>query len=277
MNLTSLEEVIKFLKDNNLYAKKGLGQNFLIDKEILNEIIIASNINNKDTVLEIGPGLGTLTEKLSKQTDKVISLEIDDKLIPILSKRLKHLNNITLIHTDALSYVPKLKEYKIVANIPYYISSPLLNHYLQTENQPSSITLLVQKELAEKMCDKSKLSILSLQVQLFGYPKLIKKVNTESFYPAPKVDSAIVHIKTYKKDDPSYIPIEICKKILKLAKPTFTHKRKMLINTLKKQLQFGETLLINIFQKLNIDQKIRPERLTIQNWIDLLSNLSIQP
>lgn len=277
MNLASLEEVVKFLKDNNLYAKKGLGQNFLIDKEVLNEIIITSNIKNNDTILEIGPGLGTLTEELSKRANKLISIEIDDKLIPILTNRLKHLNNFKLIHTDALSYVPEVKEYKIVANIPYYISSPLLNHYLQTENQPSSITLLVQKELAEKMCDKAKLSILSLQVQLFGYPELIRTVFSESFYPAPKVDSAIVNINTYKKDNPNYIPIETCMKILKLAKPTFTHKRKMLINTLKKQLKFDETLLLNVFKKLDIDLKTRPERLTIQNWIDLESNLSIQP
>ena len=242
--------------------KKNLGQNFLIDENVLQKIIEAAEIKKSDRIIEIGPGLGTLTEELLKHAKTIISIEIDEKLVPILIENLKDTlsklngSTLTILNQDALKYEPPNKPYKLVANIPYYITSPLITHFLKSTNPPKTLTLLTQKEVAEKICEKETYSsILSLQIALYGQATLIQKVSKDCFLPAPKVDSAIIHIK------PRKTPTKNAEKIIKTAKKAFSQKRKKLSNTLPE--------LKDKLEKLNLAEK-RPQHLTIADWQSLV-------
>lgn len=236
-------------------AKKSLGQNFLISEKALNKIIEAADIQPNEQILEIGPGLGTLTRRLAEKTTNLTAIELDDSLIPLLTETLpKH---VQIIHKDALRYEPPENSYKLIANIPYYITSPIINHFLQRPNPPKSLTLLVQKEVAEKICQLDPdMSVLSLQVALFGTAKIITKVENTAFYPAPKVDSAVIQIEVTNP-----YPLQTALAILNLAKKAFTSKRKKLSNTLKSHRE--------ILEKLGLGDK-RPEHLSIGDWEKIL-------
>lgn len=262
MDLTNLSTIKSILIRHDLWAKKRFGQNFLINKEVLDRIVETGEIASSDHVIEIGPGLGVLTQELSKAAKKVTSIELDRTLLQALNETLKEFTNIKILNEDALKFIPPKSKYKIIANIPYNITSPLINHFLQAEFKPTTITLLVQKEVAEKICQNG--TILSLQVALFGVPKLIKKVDRSSFYPSPNVDSAILHIKVYQKSDENFISLIEALKILSLAKRAFSQRRKKLSNTLG---QYKE-ILIN----LGIQDK-RPEALSIKEWQELADEI----
>ena len=254
-------------------AKKHLGQNFLKNQGIIDKIIETANLKKTDTVLEIGPGLGILTTSLAKHTKKVIAIELDHSLIPILKENLKKsldekdLNKVEIINADALLYSPEheletpTSNYKIVANIPYYITSPLITHFLNLKNPPKTITLLVQKEVAEKICartpshPKQKHSILSLLTQLYAKPTFAFVVGKGNFTPEPKVDSAVIHLSFLSAKEKPKEP----QKILSLAKRAFSGKRKKLSNTLRG---------INLPDDL---KDLRPEDLSIKDWEKLTS------
>mgnify|MGYP001575290029 CR=1 FL=1 len=249
----------KILQRHNLKPKKHLGQNFLVNEDILKKIIETADIKSTDTIVEVGPGLGVLTESLSQIAQKVISIEIDKNLIPILRAKFSNIKNVEVVEEDALKFEPPDTQYNLVANIPYYITSPLLNHFLQSKNKPETITLLVQHEVAKKICEiEPDMSILALQVALFGKAKYIHKVLPGNFYPAPKVNSAIIHVQLYKPNDPQFIEQELAEKILKLAKRAFSQKRKKLSNTLR---DLKDQLL-----KAGIDPNRRPQTLSIEEW-----------
>lgn len=240
-------------------AKKHLGQNFLINNDTLDTIIQSADIEPQDTVIEVGPGKGILTAALLKKAAKVISIEKDEDLISHLQQTFKNNDNFELINADVLETIVPTEAYKVVANIPYYITSPILRHFLQSKNPPQSLTLLVQLEVAEKICAKQgDHSILSLQVQLYGTPTIIAKVPPSHFAPSPKVNSAILHITTFEKT-PYADPL----KILKLAKLGFSQKRKKLRNTLAKSLQLD---VEKIEQKTGISFNLRPETLSLDDW-----------
>lgn len=256
------KEIIDFLKSKNLFAKKSLGQNFLVNEQILEKILETAKLNQEDQTIEVGPGLGVLTQALCLKTKKVIAIELDTNLTNYLKTTLDQFKNLEIINQDALKYLPKLKPYKVVANIPYYITSPLINHFLQSENQPKSITLLVQKEVAQKSCTiNPDMSILSLQIALFAKAKYIQAVSKENFFPVPKVDSAILHIELYSKTDPNYLDQKTALKILNLAKRAFSQGRKKLSNTLPELKEKLKTL--------NLNEK-RPEHLSITDWKKIL-------
>lgn len=262
MKLTDKDYILALLKKHNKYTTKLLGQNFLLDNSALETIIETAKISNKDLIVEIGPGLGVLTKELATNAKKIISIELDQSLLPILEETIGHFKKIEIINQDALTFIPPKEKYKVVANIPYNITSPLLNHFLQAANPPESMTLLVQKEVAEKICTlKNNTSILSLQVSLFGTPSYIKTIPGNSFFPAPKVDSAIIHIQLLPKTSPNYIPTEEAKQILKLAKRAFSQKRKKLSNSLPE--------MKDSLEQLELKDK-RPEHLTIKDWQALL-------
>lgn len=253
MTLTDPKDVTALLKKHNLFTKKFLGQNFLVDNEALESIVKAANISSEEEIIEIGPGLGVLTQQLAKRAKKVTSIELDKSLFPVLEETLAEFNNTEVIHQDALRFTPPSTPYKVVANIPYNITSPLINHFLQAENKPTSITFLVQKEVAEKVCKKEPdHTVLSLQVYLFGTPKIIANVKAESFLPPPKVDSAILHIDLENK-----MPTEEALQILNLAKRAFRQRRKKLSNTLP---EYKEQL-----SKLELLSQ-RPQHLSIDQW-----------
>lgn len=258
-------------------AKKSLGQNFLKSKAVANDLVRASNITEEDIVIEVGPGKGMLTTELLKKAGVVIAVEKDDSLIPYLKERFKsEIKNKKLIleHGDILNfdtkkYNLKNNSYKIAANIPYYITGEILRLFLENKNKPSSITLLVQKEVAERIIERDrKGSILSNSVKIFGIPKYIKKVPAKLFNPVPKVDSAIITIEGIKSPFKNVTESEFFFKILKSG---FAHKRKFLSANLKKH--FSKEITDKAFKVCGLDEKIRAEKLSIENWKCLVDNL----
>jgi 16S rRNA (adenine1518-N6/adenine1519-N6)-dimethyltransferase len=263
MELYNLADIKTILERHGLWAKKHFGQNFLISKDVLMKIVETANLQPSDQVIEIGPGLGVLTNELAKIVTRVTSLELDPNLLPVLKETLAEHKNVQVLHQDALHFTPCFKKYKVVANIPYNITSPLINLFLQADNKPESITILVQKEVAEKICMiDPDMTVLSLQVALFGQAKLIRKVESTCFYPAPKVDSAILHISIYQPNDPNFVETKKALEVLKLAKKAFLQRRKMLSNTLS---EYKDAMT-----KAGIASNRRPETLSIKEWISLI-------
>jgi len=264
LDLTHLPTIKLLLEKHNLWAKKRFGQNFLVNRDILETIVKTADLSLADQVIEIGPGLGVLTTELAQKAKTVTSLELDTTLLPVLKETLAPYKNVQILNQDALKFSPAFKEYKVVANIPYNITSPLINLFLQADNKPSTMTILVQKEVAEKICTLNpNMTVLSLQVALFGRAKIIKKVGAGCFFPAPKVDSAILHIDLYKPTDTNFVSTSTALKALNLAKKAFSNRRKMLSNTLadhkEKMLACG------------IAPNRRPETLSVSEWLKLIT------
>jgi 16S rRNA (adenine1518-N6/adenine1519-N6)-dimethyltransferase len=256
-------------------AKKYLGQNFLKPGKYINSVVSSANISEAGIVLEIGPGKGALTELLLEKAKTVIAVEKDADLIPVLSEKFKlEIENkkLSLLEDDILSFdLNKLpKNYKLVANIPFYITGAILEKFLESDNQPSILSLIVQKEVAERIVVRDgKQSILSVSVNVFGAPKMISKIPKRYFSPEPKVDSAILLIENIKnpfknKEELSFF--------FKIVKTGFSQKRKTLINNLQ-NLGLDKSLLVDSFKKLNLSENIRAEKLSIDNWFNLLNLL----
>ncbi|MHB1330643.1 MAG: 16S rRNA (adenine(1518)-N(6)/adenine(1519)-N(6))-dimethyltransferase RsmA [Minisyncoccota bacterium] len=247
-----------------MYAKKSLGQNFLKSERALNSIIEAGDIKKTDTVLEIGPGKGVLTERLLKKAGKVIAVEKDDELYEELANKYKD-QKLELIHEDILKLEAPRESYKLIANIPYNITGAIFKKFLGGEHQPTRVVLLVQKEVAERIVARDgKESILSISVKVYGDPKYIERVLAGSFSPAPKVDSAIISIENISKEFFKGFSEEA---FFKLLKTGFASKRKKLssnIGTL-----YPKEAVLAAFKALNLDGNIRAEDLKLQNWHDL--------
>jgi 16S rRNA (adenine1518-N6/adenine1519-N6)-dimethyltransferase len=259
--------------DTQIKAKKHLGQHFLTSQKALKTIVDSADLSRDDLVLEIGPGKGVLTEKLLEKSP-VLAIEKDPEMIFILKekfeKEIKE-KKLTLLEGDILRIdlggILNKKSYKVVANIPYYITGEILRLFLETKNKPGKMILLVQKEVANRMVKKDgKNSILSLSVEFFGKARYIETIKAGSFNPAPKVDSAIIEINIEKRKDGGV------KDFFKMIKAGFAHKRKKLIKNLesvnnKKDLE-------NIFKKLDLDINTRAENLKIETWLELVENLN---
>jgi 16S rRNA (adenine1518-N6/adenine1519-N6)-dimethyltransferase len=191
------------LKQYNLRPNKSLGQNFLVNPAILTKIADAAKLTPDDTVLEIGAGFGTLTEQLAGQAGRVVAVEIDGKLLPILKNALTGLKNVTVTHGDILTLDPghlikPATKYKVVANLPYYITSAVIRHLLEAAVPPQRMVITVQREVAERIIAKpGKMSLLAVSVQFYGQPQILFRIRPGSFYPAPDVESAVVQIDVY--------------------------------------------------------------------------------
>lgn len=253
------------LKKYNLEPKKGLGQNFLADENVLQKIVQTSDLKASDCIVEVGPGLGILTKELASKAKKVVSIELDKSLITLLNNEIATFENIELINMDALDYDPPKENYKLIANIPYYITSPLISHFLTNKNKPDKIVLLTQKEVAEKICAKAKkLNVLAIHVQIFGTPKIISKISAQSFYPAPKVDSAILSVDIHKEP---LIESEKIQSFLKIVHAGFSHKRKTILNALTRKLADLTKEEIEIkLNKCNVSPNARAQHLSIEDW-----------
>jgi 16S rRNA (adenine1518-N6/adenine1519-N6)-dimethyltransferase len=262
---------------NHISAKKSLGQNFLKSKTALLAMIKAGEINSNDRVLEIGPGQGALTEKILETGAKVIAVEKDDRLIDLLNEKFaSEIKNsqFSLIHGDILELnLEKLGfktvDYKLIANIPYYITGLIFRKFLSGSIQPKKLVIMVQKEIADRIIARDlKESLLSLSVKAYGTAKKVMKVEKENFSPAPKVDSAILLVDNISKDFFKEISEE---KFFEVIKTGFAHKRKMLIANLKEK--FGKNDLQKIFQELKIPEKARSEDLKLEDWKELIKKL----
>ena len=259
----------RLLASHDLHAKKGLGQNFLIDGNILKKIAAAAELTPSDTVIEVGPGLGVLTETLAAQAGKVIAIELDNNLAEILKTHFSVSNKVTVINEDILKINPadilgEQTEYKVVANLPYYITSAVIRHFLEAPVKPDTMVLMVQKEVAKQItAQPGEMSLLSVSVQLYGKPTLMGTVGAGCFYPAPKVDSAILKIDVYPKP---IVTTEDITGFFDIVRAGFSANRKQLPNSLSNGLKVPKTDVIPLLEQAGIDPKRRAETLTIDEW-----------
>ena len=271
MNLTSPKTIKELLAKHQAKPSKFMGQNFLIDNLVLDKIVKAGEVNLTDTILEIGPGLGTLTQVLTKHAKKVIAIEKDHTMIKILQQTINSFKNTEIIQADILqttNYSLPTTHYKLIANLPYYITSPIIRMFLEAKNQPECLVLMVQKEVAQRICaTPPNMSILAVSVQFYGTAKIIATVSKSRFWPAPKVDSAIIKITPFKNS-----PKVNAQDFFAVVKAGFSHPRKQLGNNLstalkKDRQKINDWLLIN-----NLNPTQRAETLTIQDWVNLVNS-----
>ena len=256
------------LRRYHLHAHKGLGQNFLQDPMALEAIIAAAEIQPTDTVLEIGPGLGSLTRYLAVSARGVIAVELDEKLMPPLKTVLSPYQNVQVIHGDILKISPQDliadNDYLVVANIPYYITSAVIRHLLESESKPRRIVLTIQKEVAGRICARpGDMSLLALSVQVYGRPRVAAYIPAEAFFPAPKVDSAVLVVDIYPAP---VIRPELLNVFFKLVKAGFSQKRKTLRNSLSAGLHISPTQASELLTRIEIDPQRRAETLSIDEW-----------
>lgn len=269
------------LKTKNIKPNKLLGQHFLIDDAVLKEIVTSARVGKEDVVLEAGPGLGILTRALAKKAKHVIAVEKDSLLAGALQKQLaeEKIKNVTLLTKDILYFNPKeyglqKGHYKIVANLPYYLSGRFLKKFLTDQERPKEMILLLQKEVAERIVARPPhMSLLSLSVQIYAKPKIACEVSKNSFYPKPKIDSTLIKISEIS--DAFFEKNKLDERAFwKLAKAGFSQKRKTLTNNLSGQLNIPKPKLEEILKRININPKGRAETLFPEEWIKLLHRIT---
>ncbi len=278
--LYSPKYVKEILSRYGFEFSKSLGQNFLIDGNIVRKIVEKANVTKEDYVLEIGPGIGTLTEELALNAKKVVAIELDKDLLPILDETLGKYENIEIIHGDVLKVdLEKIieekldnKPVKVVANLPYYVTTPIITKLLESNLNLDSIIVMVQKEVAERMEAKpggKDYGSLSVFVNFFSIPEIIIKVPKTVFMPQPKIDSAVIKLNI-KKDLP-----DIDKdKFFKIVKAAFSKRRKTLLNALSTYgFNIDKGTIKETLEKLNIKPEIRAENLSVEDFIKISKSL----
>ena len=259
-------------------AKKKYGQNFLEDSELSEKIIEISGVSKDIEVIEIGPGLGFLTEKLIEKSKYLTAFEIDDDLIPVLNKKFQGRDNFSLIHedfmtTDLGTFLEGKKNIKVVANIPYYITSPIINKLIEYRKNISEIYLMVQKEVAERIASEAgsrNMSLLTHAVQFYADAEYLFTVPKEKFTPVPKVDSAFLKIKMF--DDERYEKQISEEEYFKYLKAAFSNKRKSIANNLSGE-GYSKEVTGDILEKLGKTRLARTEEFSVQEFINLIEEL----
>jgi 16S rRNA (adenine1518-N6/adenine1519-N6)-dimethyltransferase len=256
------------LKRFNLRADKSLGQNFLQDHAVLENIVRVAEIHADDSILEIGPGLGSLTRYLAVSAREVVAVELDADLLPPLKATLAPYKNVRVTHGDilkiAISEIIHTPDYLVVANIPYNITSAILRRLLESEIKPRRMVLTIQKEVAERICaEAGDLSLLALSVQVYGKPVIAGRIPAGAFHPVPKVDSAILRIDIYKEP---LIPRELLNAFFKFIKAGFSQKRKTLRNALAAGLHIPTAKAEAALAAAGINYMRRAETLSIEEW-----------
>lgn len=258
-----------------IIPRKSLGQHFLTNRLITARIVDVAQLKPGDCVVEVGPGLGILTEELAGKLSassggKIIAIELDDNLLPLLRERFAAMPQVSFIHADVLEITPGALTgggpYKVVANLPYYITSAVLRHFLEADVKPASLTVMVQREVAERMAAKPPdMSLLAVGVQLYGKPKVLFRVPPGAFNPPPKVESAVVQIEVYSPAERPVVPLSD-KDFFKVAQAGFSQKRKQVANTLSSGLHLGKADVIAGLKAAGIEPTRRAETLTIAEW-----------
>ena len=278
MDLTNTQNLKFLLSKHRIRPNKRLGQNFLIDKNTLEKLVSAADINRGDTVLEIGAGIGTITADLAKLAKKVIAVEKDLSLVPILKDTTKGFKNIEIVIGDALK-IEKMKidwklkvgNWKLIGNIPYYLTAPLIRKFLEIGTPPKSMTLMVQKEMAQRICaTPPDMSILAVSVQVYAKPEITSYVPRSSFWPQPEVDSAILRIVPLINANKKLTNADL---FFRIVKSGFSSPRKQLINNLSNGLGISREQAEQWLLGAMIAPERRAETLTVEEWL-LLAKLS---
>ena len=301
-----LSETKRILKEHGLRPVHYRGQNFLISKKVFKKIIKTAQLTKDDIVLEVGPGLGFLTKELARRVKKVIAVEIDKNLVQILKEELKDYKNVIIINKNILKIspdefkaeidkvpnpqfpipnskyqiypqsqipdsrfpIPNYKNYKIVANLPYHITSRFLRQFLEGDIKPEELVLMVQKEVAERITARpGKMSLLAVSCQFYADCQIVGLVGRKNFWPSPRVDSAIIKLKVkrekYKVDE---------EKFFKIVRAGFRQKRKKLVTNLTKELSIDKKKILALFQKLGIPEDARAQDLSVEEWVSLVAS-----
>jgi len=264
-----LSQTRKELRRLDLHAKKGLGQHFLVDEQVLKSLISAAELTSNDTVVEVGPGLGILTRELAKKAGRVIAIEVDSRMASVLKETLALLPHVDIINADVLesdhgALLAKETPYKVVANLPYYIASAVLRHFLEAQVKPLLMVVTIQKEVAQAIVARpGKMSLLSVSVQFYGYPTIVDYVPARSFYPPPKVGSAIVRIAPYAQP---HVAVEDEAMFFKVVRGGFSAPRKQLHNSLAQGLKISTAETAALLREARISQKRRAETLSLEEW-----------
>lgn len=275
--MSVLKETKFIMEKYNIKADKSLGQNFLIDDEAVTGIIEAASISKDDLVIEIGPGLGTLTKELLARAGKVICIELDKRMIEILKDRFAMYENFKIINDDVLKVnlhelieKEKLVNTKIVANLPYYITTPIIMKLLEERLDIETITVMIQKEVADRLVTKpgtGDTGAITYAINYYTNPKRVLEVQNTSFIPAPKVNSSVIQLEVLHEPK---VKVENEAKLFDVIKTAFMQKRKTLVNALTNSGKYGSKEQIEkALIELNIDLRIRPEKLTLEEFTKL--------
>jgi 16S rRNA (adenine1518-N6/adenine1519-N6)-dimethyltransferase len=263
-------DVRSLLREFDLRAKKGLGQNWLVDEAALAHIADAADLTPQDTVLEIGPGLGSLTRHLAERAGRVVAVELDADLVPPLRRVLMDYTNVTIVQGDILQFDPATlfsPGYKVAANLPYYITSAVIRHLLEASLRPALIVLTVQLEVAHRITARpGNMSLLAVSVQFYGKPTLVTRITAGSFYPAPQVDSAVVRIEPYAQPA---VDVTDRDQFFAVVKAGFSQKRKQLHNALSAGLARPQAEAADALARAGLDGRRRAETLSLAEWAAL--------
>ena len=271
IDLTNIRELRNFLYAHHIRPNKAFGQNFLIDREVLSHIVVAAEIHAKDQVLELGAGTGVLTRELARCAGRVVAVELEREMLSLLAKTTHTFTNVKIMERNLLYVDPTeifgSEPYKLVANLPYYIASPTFRHFLESANPPRLFVVMVQYEVAQRIiAEPGDLSLLGVSIQFYGEPKIVERVPAGAFYPAPKVDSAILRIDL--KDE---VPLTTRERdsFFRLVQAGFSERRKQLHNSLAHGLHRKNAEVQPCLLAAHIDPSRRAETLSIEDWLRL--------
>lgn len=262
---------------SSLRPRKGLGQHFLKDRSVPPRIAEAANIQPGDCIVEVGPGLGVLTDELARRLDpergRLVAVELDDNLLPILQARFAAMPHVSFVHADVLAVPPQElsggRPYKLVANLPYYITSAILRHFLEANDKPQSLTVMVQREVAERIAAQPPdMSLLAVSVQFYGKPHVMFRVPPGAFNPPPKVESAVIRVEVYPEGE-SPFDVRSEERFFRIAHAGFGQRRKQLANTLSTGLNLPKEQVIRALTGAEVEPSRRAETLTMQEWARL--------
>jgi 16S rRNA (adenine1518-N6/adenine1519-N6)-dimethyltransferase len=265
----------RLLRKFGTKPNKRLGQNFLVSQALLQRIIAAAELDRDDVVLEIGAGLGALTRGLAQRAGQVVALELDKRLTPILHDELAQYPNVEIVHGDILSIgLADLisTPYKVVANLPYYITSAILRHLLESRHKPALIVVTVQSEVAQRLvAGPGAMSLLAVSVQFYGQPRIVAKAPPSAFYPSPRVHSAVVRIDPYVERPNTVDNVET---FFGIVRAGFSQRRKQLRNSLSQGLNLPVDEVVEALHRCAIDEKQRAQELSVEQWTQLCRELT---
>jgi 16S rRNA (adenine1518-N6/adenine1519-N6)-dimethyltransferase len=276
VDLTDIYELRNLLYAHGMRPNKSFGQNFLIDRSILERMVEAAEIELDDQVLELGAGTGVLTRELARRARRVVAVELERNMLTLLAKTTGALPNVERLARNLLYLDPQdvfaQEPYKLVANLPYYITAPTFRHFLESANKPRLLVVMVQYEVAQRMvAGPGDMSLLGVSVQFYGQPSIVARVPARSFYPAPKVDSAILRVNVH-----DHVPLSLAERdgFFHIVQAGFAERRKQLHNSLTHHLHRKNEEIRDCLAAANIDPSRRAETLTIDEWLALWATLS---
>jgi 16S rRNA (adenine1518-N6/adenine1519-N6)-dimethyltransferase len=271
IDLTNVRELRDLLYAHNMHPNKSFGQNFLVDRTVLQKIVQAAQIHPEDEILEVGAGTGVLTRELAKQAKRVVAVELERDMLVLLAKTTRPYTNVELVARDLLGLNPievfGQAPYKLVANLPYYITAPTFRHFLESENPPRLLVVMVQWEVAQRIVARpGDMSLLGVSIQFYGHPQIVARVPAHAFYPAPKVDSAILRVDVYPQ-----APLSAGERneFFRIVQAGFSERRKQLHNALTHGLHHKNEHVRAWLAAAAIDASRRAETLSIEEWLRL--------